>query len=147
MSHPLKVPGARICVIRYPDETTVCANIAGFRALGEWIAWLAASEPSKHYHFHVLWHLESEASRFDGVLPKNVWVLSQSEQLAVPKAAALGGETPPFELTFQVVTDSTSWPSIKLLVQSRHAFKNVRLRLSQSAANYSLKRTAAELLR
>jgi len=100
MNHPLRVPGARICIIRHPDETTICANIAGFRALGEWIAWLVASDPSEHYHFHLLWHLESEASRFEGKLPKNVWVLAQPGQPTVPV-----GETPAFEFTFQVVTD------------------------------------------
>ena len=74
MTYPHRIDGARICVIRYPDETTVCANIAGFRSLGEWIGWLALSNPAERFHFHVLLHLESEASRFDGVRPANVSV-------------------------------------------------------------------------
>jgi len=70
------------------------------------MAWLAASEPSEHYHFHLLWHLESEASRFEGVRPRNVWVLSQSEVPQLPAVAGSGGEVPEFELTFQVVSES-----------------------------------------
>ena len=104
--NPLHVPGTRICIIRYPDETTVCANIAGFRAFGEWVAWLAASNPTEGYHFHVLWHLESEASRFEGARPRNVWVLTQIEEPEIPAAAGSGGEVPEFELTFQVLSES-----------------------------------------
>ena len=104
--NPLSIPGTRICVIRYRDEATVCANIAGFRAFGEWMAWLAASNPEEGYHFHVLWHLESQASRFDGVRPRNVWVLTQAEEPEIPAAAASGGEVPEFELTFQVLGES-----------------------------------------
>jgi hypothetical protein len=104
--NPLSIPGTRICIIRCRDETTVCANIAGFRAFGEWMAWLAASNPEEGYHFHVLWHLESEASRFESIRPRNVWVLTQVEEPAVPAAAVSGGEVPQFELTFQVLGES-----------------------------------------
>jgi hypothetical protein len=107
MSSPLRVPGVRICVLRYTDEVTVCANIAGFRALGEWIAWLAASNPDEGYHFHLLWHLESEASRFEGVRPRNVWFLSQSRAPAMPTDAPPDCELREFELTFQVAGEAT----------------------------------------
>ena len=106
MSTPLQVPGVRICVLRYTDEVTMCANIAGFRALGEWIAWLAASNPDEGYHFHLLWHLESEASRFEGVRPKNIWFLSQSHAPSIPTDAPLDFELSEFELTFQVVGEA-----------------------------------------
>jgi hypothetical protein len=97
MSHPLEIPGARICIIRYPNEVTVCANITGFRALGDWVAWLVASDPTENYHFHLLWHLDSAASRFNGAGPKNVWFLSQAPQ---------AGAQTDFELTFQVISES-----------------------------------------
>ena len=104
--NPLRVPGARICIIRYPDETTVCGNIAGYRALGAWMAWLAESDPDEHFHFHLLWSLESEASRFEGEPTKNVWVLTQSE---IPQKPVINNDRatyPQFELTFQVLSDT-----------------------------------------
>jgi hypothetical protein len=105
MTYPDRIEGTRICVIRYPDETTVCANVAGFRSLGQWIAWLAESNPAELFHFHVLLHLESEASRYDGVRPKNVWFLRQPPLLA--EAIALQEwEKRDYEMTFQVVTES-----------------------------------------
>ena len=106
MTYPSKNPKARICVLRYADETTVCANIEGFRSLGEWISWLAASDPVEKFHFHVLWHLESHESRFERT-GANVWFLSQSEAPTIPQAAAPNAEARPFELTFQVVNEST----------------------------------------
>jgi len=57
------------------------------------------SNPTENFHFHLLWHLESEASRFEGAQPKSVWLLSQ---LAQPSS----GEAGEFELTFQVVGES-----------------------------------------
>ena len=105
MTYPDRIEGTRICVVRYPDETTVCANVAGFRSLGQWIAWLAESNPAELFHFHVLLHLESEASRYDGVRPKNVWFLRQPPLLA--EAIALQEwEKRDYEMTFQVVTES-----------------------------------------
>ncbi|HEY0232767.1 MAG TPA: hypothetical protein VGC55_16080 [Dokdonella sp.] len=106
MSHPNQNPSARLCILRYPDEVTVCANIDGFRLLGEWMAWLAASDPREAFHFHTLWHLESEASRFEGISPANVWSLSQAEQPAAPPDAPDGCKIVPFELTFHVVDDA-----------------------------------------
>ena len=106
MSYPLRVPGVRICVLRYTDEVTVCANIVGFRALGEWIAWLAASNPAEAFHFHLLWHLESEASRFEGERPKNVWFLSQTHAPTTPADTPPDGQVREFEVTFQVVTEA-----------------------------------------
>ena len=106
MTYPAKNPKARICILRYPDETTVCANLEGFRALGEWIAWLAASDPAETFHFHTLWHLESDASRFEGVLPHNVWFLTQAEAPAIPVDAPSNARARVFELTFQVVDEA-----------------------------------------
>jgi len=106
MINPLQIPGVRICVLRYTDEVTVCANIAGFRAFGEWIAWLVASNPDEGYHFHLLWHLESEASRFEGIRPKNVWVLSQTQAPATPTDFPPDAEPVEFELTFQVTGEA-----------------------------------------
>lgn len=105
MGYPEEVLGARICVLRYTDEITVCANIAGFRALGEWLAWLAASDTREKFHFHLLWHLESEASKWGNGSLKNVWVLSQSEPSSAPRDVPPGGEVREFELTFQVVSE------------------------------------------
>jgi hypothetical protein len=107
MTYPVKNPKARICILRYPDETTVCANIEGFRALGEWIAWLVASDPVENFHFHLLWHLESDACRFEGLRPGNVWFLSQSEAPSVPVPRPPNAKVREFELTFQVVDEST----------------------------------------
>ena len=106
MSQPKRIEGARVCVIRYPDETTICANIAGFRSLGEWIAWLAESNPTEKFHFHLLWHLESEASRFDGARPTNVWFLSQANSSTADAASHAGSKRQDYELTFQVVSES-----------------------------------------
>src|SRR5207245_578737 len=72
---PTDDPHARICVLHYHDETKVVGNVAGFSLLGRWIAWLADAPPEENFHMHLLWHLESQASRFDGMRPRNVWVL------------------------------------------------------------------------
>jgi hypothetical protein len=105
MTYPNRIEGTRICIIRYPDETTICANVAGFRSLAQWIAWLAESDPTELFHFHVLLHLESEAFRYDGVRPNNVWFLRQSPS---PATAAIldGWEKREYEMTFQVVSES-----------------------------------------
>jgi hypothetical protein len=108
MTYPSKNPNARICILRYPDETMVCANIEGFRAIGEWITWLATSDPVESFHFHLLWHLESDESRFEGIRPGNVWFLSQSQAPVIPQmASASNAKARIFELTFQVVSEST----------------------------------------
>ena len=71
------------------------------------MAWLAESNPSELYHFHLLLDLESQASKFDNARPRNVWFLD------TPKGVALGSHTPegwtavPFEVTFQAL-DETS---------------------------------------
>ena len=108
MEQPYEIPGARVCVLRYYDETKILGNIPGFKLLGLWIAWLADSPPGENYHIHLLWHLESRASRFDGVKPKNVWFLDEPEEAKgrslddVPEDAA----SIPFEVTFMVLTDA-----------------------------------------
>lgn len=94
-------------MLRYSDEVVVCANIAGFRALGDWFGWLAESNPVEGFHFHLLWHLESEASRFEGMRPKNVWILSESHIPAESDGTAFDCVPREFELTFQVVVEST----------------------------------------
>jgi hypothetical protein len=109
MSNPLEVPGTRICVLIHSHEIEICANVQGFKALGNWMSWLAESNPAEFYHFHLLWHLESEASRFEDDRSrgaKNVWFLrtpsthpSNSAPLQDTKAVA-------FELTFQVLTET-----------------------------------------
>jgi len=106
MSQPRRIEGARICIIRYPDETTICANIAGFRSLGEWIAWLAESNPTEKFHFHLLLHLESIASRYDGARPTNVWFLSQPTSSGVDAATRADSERQEYDITFQVVSES-----------------------------------------
>ncbi|HEX5124563.1 MAG TPA: hypothetical protein VFV97_15070 [Rhodanobacteraceae bacterium] len=107
MDQPDHIDGARICILRYPDEITVCANIEGFREIGNWIAWLVASNPTEMFHMHFLWHLESAASRFEGVTPKNVWHLVQSESPRLPADAPPGAVIRDFELTFHVVDEAT----------------------------------------
>ena len=106
MSHPLKMSGARICVLVHPDEITVCANITGFKALGTWMAWLADSNPEDLYHFHLLWSLESEASRFDGVRPKNVWFLQTPPSHLIKSVPPNTMKAVPFEITFQVLSET-----------------------------------------
>jgi len=90
-------------VLLQPNETTVCANPAGFKALGNWMAWLAKSNPEQHFHLHLLWHLESQESRFDGVRPKNVWVLRSPSDHQVKQEPPEGMEAVDFEITFQVI--------------------------------------------
>ena len=107
MESPREVLGARICVLLYSDETVICANSAGFKALGQWMAWLADSNPDESYHLHLLWHLESEASRFDGVRPKNVWFLRETpESRPAEEEPPEGMEVVPFDVTFQVVRET-----------------------------------------
>jgi len=106
MNYPLRVEGTRICVLIHPDEAVVCANIEGFKALCTWMAWLAESKPEEFYHFHLIWHLESEASRFDGVRPKNVWVLRTPTSHEVRQMPPNGMEAVSFDVTFQVVSES-----------------------------------------
>ncbi len=98
--------GARICIIRYPDETTICANIQGFRLLGERIAWLVSSNPSEKFHFHLLWQLTAEAPAVGPGGETSVWVLTQSEPVDGPATMKARGTVPEFELTFQVVDES-----------------------------------------
>ncbi len=69
------------------------------------MAWLAESNPDEHFHFHLLWSLESEASRFEGAPVKNVWVLTQSDPLEKPVVDDERAEYPQFELTFQVLSE------------------------------------------
>jgi hypothetical protein len=106
MSHPLRIEGTRVCVLVHPDEVVVCANIQGFKALCAWMSWLAESDPAEFFHFHLLWHLESEASKFDGELPKNVWVLQTPKSHQVVQAPPEGMQAVPFDLTFQVISES-----------------------------------------
>ena len=105
MRRPTLVRGARLCVLLHPDEVTVCANIAGFKSLGLWIAWLAESKPTEYYHCHVLWHLESEASRFRRAKLKNVWFLRTPRAHRMKVSSAAKANVVPFELTFQVVPE------------------------------------------
>ena len=106
MNQPAHIPGARICVLLHPDETVVCANVAGFQEIGGWISWLAQSNPDEGFHFHMLWHCESEASRFDGVLPKNIWVLRTPTTHQVKVNPPEGMDVVDFDITFQVATES-----------------------------------------
>jgi hypothetical protein len=106
MGQPAKVPGSRICVLLHPDEVVICANVIGFAELAGWMAWLAASSPEETFHLHLLWHLESDESRFDGVRPKNVWVLRSPEFHSVKSEPPAGMEAVDFEVTFQVVRDA-----------------------------------------
>ena len=105
MSQPARVPGSRICVLLHADEIVVCANVLGFSELGQQMAWLAASRPEESFHLHMLWHLESDESRFDGVRPKNVWVLRSPSSHHVKSEAPEGMEAVEFEVTFQVVQE------------------------------------------
>jgi hypothetical protein len=106
MDQPREIPGARICVLVHDDEVVICANIAGFKALGEWIAWLAASDPGESFHLHLLWHLESEASRFEDVRPRNVWVLRTPAEHRAKVEPPEGMDAATYEVTFQVVRDT-----------------------------------------
>ena len=90
----------------HPDEVVVCANVQGFKALCAWMSWLAESDPAEFFHFHLLWHLESEASIFEGEYPKNVWVLHAPKSHQVVEVPPEGTQTIPFELTFQVVSEA-----------------------------------------
>jgi hypothetical protein len=76
--------------------------------LGLWIAWLAESPPDENYHLHVLWHLESEASRFEGVRPKNVWFLKEPEEAQQRDLGKFPQEAIPveFEVTLMVLTET-----------------------------------------
>ena len=70
------------------------------------MAWLADSNPEEFYHFHLLWHLESEASRFDGIRPKNVWFLRTPPTHIVKSAPPGDMEAVPFDVTFQVISET-----------------------------------------
>jgi hypothetical protein len=90
----------------HPDEVVICANIEGVKALGAWMGWLAESRPDEFYHFHLLWHLESEASRFDGVRPKNVWFLRTPSTHELKSSPPGDMKAVSFDVTFQVLTES-----------------------------------------
>jgi len=107
MTHPLEVPGARICVLRHADEIVVCANPDGFRAMGEWMAWLGKSNPSEFFHFHLLLSLESEASRFGSAKPGNVWFLDTPKAHHPPASIPMEVKKVEFEITFQVLTEAS----------------------------------------
>jgi hypothetical protein len=106
MTHPLEVEGTRICVLNHSDEVVTCANLAGFKALSAWMSWLADSRPDELYHFHLLWSLESEVSRFESIRPRNVWFLRTPETKIVNVAPPDCMEPVSFDITFQVLTES-----------------------------------------
>ncbi len=104
---PNKIPSSRICVLRYSDEVVICSNIAGLKSIGLWMQRLADSNPKEAYHFHLLWELESDECKFDGVLPKNIWFLAEAEHASKRNESPDGTTRVEQELTFQVVTEET----------------------------------------
>ncbi len=92
--------GARICVVHCKAETVVHANAPGLKIVGEWIARMGDSHPQDNPHFHVVFHLESEASRFHGALPRNVWSLRHPD--AAPYQDQSSGRP---ELSFRMASE------------------------------------------
>lgn len=73
------------------------------------MSWLAESNPAEFYHFHLLWHLESEASRFEDDRSrgaKNVWFLRTPSTHSNNSAPLQDTKAVAFELTFQVLTET-----------------------------------------
>ena len=104
-NQPKEIKGARICVLRYIDEIVFCANIKGIESLGQWMAWLAKSNPAETFHFHLLGFLESEESKFDGMKSSNIWFLEEPEEAQKRGEIPEGTEKVGYEVTFQVVSE------------------------------------------
>lgn len=98
-----QVNDVRVCVLLHPDEVVVCANIAGFRALADRLAELAESDPVEGFHSHLLWEFESEACKFEGKQPKNVWFLKHPSAEPYDGSVPDGTSAVESELTFQVL--------------------------------------------
>jgi len=106
MNQATQCRDARICVLVHSDEVVICANTEGFKALGERMVWLAESNPEEAFHLHLLWTFESDKSRFDGVRPRNVWILRTPEGLVAHSHPPEGALPVPFEVTFQVASEA-----------------------------------------
>jgi len=63
MAYPTRQRGVRACVAVGQDGVTLYGNKATFRALKNWMTWIAVSKPSEHYECHVVWHLLSKVAK------------------------------------------------------------------------------------
>lgn len=100
MSYPKKRRGVRACIAVKRDEVTLYANKATFRALAEWMTWIADSEASEHYECHVMWHLLNKWADKPNVFIR----FEKTPAFASKRRARRNHET--FELTFAQVEES-----------------------------------------
>jgi hypothetical protein len=94
--HPKRQRGVRACVAVGEDGVTLYGNKATFRALANWMTWIAASKPSEHYECHVVWHLLSRVAK-----RPNVFVRFDKPEGRSGKRRRGGRQA--FELTFMQV--------------------------------------------
>lgn len=76
---PSKKPGTRVCIAVTKEGVTLYGNKEAFASLAEWMNWIASSPKDEHFECHVLMDLEDEASKFEGKVPRNAWVLMGKE--------------------------------------------------------------------
>lgn len=65
---------SRLCLNFAADGLTAYCNREALIDLRNQLDWLIASPPEDNYHCHVLTTLENDASRFDGIRPRNAGV-------------------------------------------------------------------------
>lgn len=112
MEQPKKIPGTRLCLVVTKSGLKAYGNASALKSLASWLEWVAASNPAEHFECHVEMDLESDESKFEGKVPRNVWVLLQRElagTLDVREKVIVEGEpvdSHGFGLTFMAVSES-----------------------------------------
>jgi hypothetical protein len=112
MELPRQIPGTRLCIAVGTGGVTLYGNPAALRTMAQYLLWAADADPAEHYECHVRWHLQSDACRFDGKRPLDVWTLvdaglaqSIPPSPLVPSVEAVAQQEG-FEVTFMAVEES-----------------------------------------
>jgi hypothetical protein len=103
-SPPAKLSGVRLCITVTKEGVTAYGNRQAFKAMADWMTWLANSHDAEHFECHVVMALEDDQSKFDGKESRNVWVLLDKN--LTDSFEKRSEENTGFELTFMVVEKS-----------------------------------------
>ena len=103
-SPPAKLPDVRLCMTVTKKGVTAYGNRQAFKAMADWMTWLANSNEAEHFECHIAMDLEDDQSKFDGKEPRNVSVLL--EKNIANSFEKQSQEHTGFELTFMAVEKS-----------------------------------------
>lgn len=97
---PRRTRGARARIRVSRDGVTIYGNPQAFRSIGNWMNWLAESNPREHFEFHLVWHMLSKFARQPNI----------SVNVDPSVRRAVGRRTGPylrhFEITFMAASPS-----------------------------------------